>query len=433
MIVNQIKFSMNFSSVLVGVIIACMPWMASAQGNTKFEDRVRLMSKERDAERNLLALQSVIKDFNLDSIKNAEEIDVLYGTVALSFLSSRNYPMFEKYIGAIRNKFNQTSYMNMAACELLALKVDLDYALNLAKSTVDLYESYLDDKSARPIGISQASWDNWIRMAAYPYYETYASALYACADGKRALFYEEKALRGIKPEDMMQSSLELYAELLLSQGQAEKAYDILIDRVNSGNASLRMIELLKEMLIARTGSIERSIDIIESIQNNAADNYRNMLLNEPLNDEVAPYFALNDIKGNEVSLDDLKGRVVVLDFWATWCAPCIASMPAMKNISSKHPDVAFVFIATQESGEDPLSRIRSYIAKNDFPINVLMDAPSETNPDLFPTAVAYKVAALPTKFVIDRNGIIRFKSSGFRSDNELMNELDAMISIAKML
>lgn len=423
---------MNFISVIMGVCIACMPWIASAQGATKFEDRVRLMSKERDAEKNLLALQSVIKDFELDSIKNAEEIDMLYGTVALGFLSSSNYPMFEKYIGAIKNKFNQTSYMNMAACELLALKVDLDYALDLAKNTVDLYESYIDDKSARPVGISQASWDMWIKMAAYPYYETYASALFACADGNKALFYEEKALRGLKPEDMMQSSLELYAELLLSQGQSEKAYDILIDRVSMGNSSLRMNELLKEVLIARTGSIESSMDKVDSIQKNAAASYRNKLLNEPLKDEIAPYFALADVNGNEVSLDDLKGQVVVLDFWATWCAPCIASMPAMKKISSRHPDVAFVFIATQESGEDPLSRVRSYIEKSKFPENVLIDAPSDTNPDLFSTAVSYKVNALPTKFVIDRNGVIRFTSNGFRSDAELMNELDAMISIAKM-
>lgn len=425
------QYNMKITKIIISALFICMPWIASAQGIIKFENRVQKMSKETDPQKNVIELQSIIRDFNLDPIKNAEELDVLHGTVALSYLASGNYPMFDHYIGVIKNKFNQTSYMNMATCDLLNRKIDFDYALGLAKKTVDLYESYIDDKAARPINIPKEAWERWIEMAAYPYYETYASALYLNHEAQKALMYEEKALQGKKPEDIMQSSLELYAELLISQGRTEKAYDILIDRVNIGNSSLKMNDLLKELLIGRTDSEEKSTAILDSIQNNVAVNYKNKLLKYSIKDEVAPDFTLNDINGNKISLGNFKGKVVVLDFWATWCAPCIASMPAMKKVSSKHPDVAFIFIATQEQGKDPLARIRAYVKKNIFPLNVLIDKPSKTNPGLFSTAILYKIKALPTKFVIDKNGKIRFMSNGFSSDTELINELEAMISITK--
>ena len=423
---------MKTTKIIISALIICMPWISSAQGIIKFENRVQKMSKETNPQKNVIELQSIISDYNLDPIKNAEELDVLHGTVALSYLASGNYPMFEQYIKAIKNKFNQTSYMNMGTYDLLTRKIDFDYALSLAKKTVDLYESYIDDKAARPISIPEEAWERWIKMAAYPYYETYASALYLNHEAQKALMYEEKALQGKKSEEIMQSSLELYAELLISQGRTEKAYDILIDRVNIGNSSLKMNDLLKQLLIIRTGSLDRSTAILDSIQSNTSVNYKDKLLKESVKDELAPNFILSDVNGKEISLDDLKGKVVVLDFWATWCAPCIASMPAMKKVSSKHPDVVFIFIATQEQGKDPLSRIRAYLKKNGFPLNVLIDTPSKTNSDLFSTANLYRINALPTKFVIDKNGKIRFISSGFSSDTELINELEAMISITKL-
>ncbi|MEI9957645.1 MAG: TlpA disulfide reductase family protein [Ferruginibacter sp.] len=61
--------------------------------------------------------------------------------------------------------------------------------------------------------------------------------------------------------------------------------------------------------------------------------------------EAAPKFALEDLDGKTVSLESLKGKVVIVDFWATWCGPCIASMPAMKTAQEKYKqrdDVVFV-------------------------------------------------------------------------------------------
>jgi cytochrome c biogenesis protein CcmG/thiol:disulfide interchange protein DsbE len=65
----------------------------------------------------------------------------------------------------------------------------------------------------------------------------------------------------------------------------------------------------------------------------------------------APDFNLRDLEGNEVSLANHRKKVAVLDFWATWCAPCIKSFPAMQMAVDKYkrdPDVTFLFITTWE-------------------------------------------------------------------------------------
>ncbi len=101
----------------------------------------------------------------------------------------------------------------------------------------------------------------------------------------------------------------------------------------------------------------------------------------------------------------------------------------MNKMMQRHPDVQFLFIATQERPEGAVERVKKYITSNNYPFHVLMDKPLEARPQMFEALSAYKVEGIPTKVVIDAKGKQRFFSVGFTSDTELINEMEAMIQL----
>ncbi len=157
---------------------------------------------------------------------------------------------------------------------------------------------------------------------------------------------------------------------------------------------------------------------------------------EYITNEAAPTFTLKDVDGKAVSLTDYKGKVVVLDFWATWCEPCKASFPGMQQAVNRYKDdldVVFLFIDTREKVKDYQQLVSSFLKENQYSFKVLYDEMgfTTTNSKLYND---YKIAGIPTKFIIDRNGIVRFEKIGFMPDNsdlELANEVSDMIEKAK--
>ncbi|MER3463222.1 MAG: hypothetical protein C4329_01110 [Chitinophagaceae bacterium] len=143
--------------------------------------------------------------------------------------------------------------------------------------------------------------------------------------------------------------------------------------------------------------------------------------------ESAPSFTLYDLNGNKISNDDLKGKVSVLDFWSTWCGPCKASFPGMQKIITKYTadkNVIFVFIDNWEKVIDKKKNATDFININKYNFQVLLDEDSKV-------VTQFKVEGIPTKFVLDKNGNIRFKTVGFdNNEDKLAAELKAIIELA---
>lgn len=114
-----------------------------------------------------------------------------------------------------------------------------------------------------------------------------------------------------------------------------------------------------------------------------------------------------DLTGRPVSLSALRGKVVLLDFWATWCAPCRQDIPDLIALQKRHADEGLVVIG-MSLDTLPEEAVRDFVRKAGINYPVVL-AGSEI-------ADAYAVEALPTKVLMDRSGKIRERKVGATSD-----------------
>ncbi|NNL43411.1 MAG: TlpA family protein disulfide reductase [Desulfobacterales bacterium] len=120
----------------------------------------------------------------------------------------------------------------------------------------------------------------------------------------------------------------------------------------------------------------------------------------------APDFTFPGLDGQKVSLADSKGKVVLLNIWATWCAPCVAEMPSMEKLYRELKDEGFVLLAVSvdETGTDAVA---PFMKKHKLGFPVLLDTVGDIKS-------LYQVTGIPESFIIDKNGIIIEKIIGPR-------------------
>lgn len=121
-------------------------------------------------------------------------------------------------------------------------------------------------------------------------------------------------------------------------------------------------------------------------------------------------FVLQDMNGKDVRLADFKGRPVLINFWATWCPPCKAEMPAIDAYYEAHRGEGLTVLAV--NSQDAPTTVQAFINAQGFHFPVLLDQHNVVS-DL------YQVQGLPTTFVIDRDGVIQHIQIGAISAQQL--------------
>ncbi len=128
-------------------------------------------------------------------------------------------------------------------------------------------------------------------------------------------------------------------------------------------------------------------------------------------DAVAPDFTLKNLAGEDVTLSELlKEGPVVVDFWATWCKPCVKAFPDLQQVFDSYKDCGLKMLAVSIDGPRSSSRVASFIKSKGNTFEVLLD-PSQT------VAKKLHVTSVPRTVLIDMDGRIVYAVTGYRPTN----------------
>jgi len=135
-------------------------------------------------------------------------------------------------------------------------------------------------------------------------------------------------------------------------------------------------------------------------------------------DQVSPSCALTTLDGNPAhNLQELKGKVVYMDFWASWCPPCVKSFPFLNELDHELKEQGLHVIGVNL--DEKVADAQEFIAKHPVDFSIVADPSKQC-------AQSFEVMAMPTSYLIDRKGNIRHIHQGFRPGES--EELRALIT-----
>lgn len=120
-------------------------------------------------------------------------------------------------------------------------------------------------------------------------------------------------------------------------------------------------------------------------------------------DKTPPSLRLQNLQGEYVDLSRFKGRVVIVNFWASWCKPCVDEIPSLSRLGRRYGSEELT-ILTINTGE-PLPRIMKFLQPFDINFEILLDSTGKAVRD-------WRVYAFPSNFLIDKNGMIQYGYKG---------------------
>ncbi|NLR79092.1 TlpA family protein disulfide reductase [Chitinophaga eiseniae] len=253
----------------------------------------------------------------------------------------------------------------------------------------------------------------------------YGKILYEKGTYRESLEYLAPAFAG----SSRRAGRELYAMALAKAGETDKALEQMNQLMLSQESrSEEFNAVTRKIFIEKYGDDKRYLWLKDSItadhKKKLEEKISKMKVNIP-----APDFTLTDLTGKTVSLQSLRGKTVILDFWATWCQPCVGSFPGMQKAVDYYRNdtsVVFMFIHTFERSDHATDDAKRLLAYRKYRFDVYMDL-KDTTTGKNEVVNKYGVKAIPTKFIIDRNGIIRYRNTGYISVDEAIPEISMMI------
>jgi len=264
------------------------------------------------------------------------------------------------------------------------------------------------------------------------------------------LFISDRLVAGYR-EKALGEYLALYGRILYQQNKTERAVKVLkeaaVDRGKRKDAisnqyyieslikNNQNAEAISEMELAiKSGKVTAAINYyysrlkanpnaILSLQHFASNHLLEKLKKGMISEKMDD-FTFKDRFGKDVYLSDYAGKIIVIDCWATWCAPCIAAFPAMAKLTEKYQSDDVVFLFFDMENADKRDRAIRVFEEMKLQSGLVFDDNNEGSS-------IFKISGLPTKLVIDRKQTIRFRHAGV--SGSMQEQIDELVGMVEMV
>lgn len=263
------------------------------------------------------------------------------------------------------------------------------------------------------------SWmtDTYLALEGYKNVVLAADKVVALANGDRHLLVKAYNNKGLALQALAKKKDEQKlrdAEATFRQGLALQGAPAIL-RYNLG---VTLLQLNRD----EEGVAELKQYIKQQPKGNYLEMARQMVANpRRARENYAPDFSFTTPDGEHITLDDLRGKVVLLDFWASWCGPCVQSVPELRSLYRRYSRDGFVIIGISSDGDEQIWK--------EFTARTRMNWPQyrDTNNRLHS---AFNIRALPTYILLDQEGIVRFLAVGWQQPGKLDNAILKQIKLS---
>lgn len=328
--------------------------------------------------------------------------------------------MSQAFLQSLALDPNDHNILNNLAYEWAKAGQDLDSAVTFSQRAVSLAR---EEFKSKPWDMDKKRWERTTNQTIGNYLDTYGWALYQKGSYPEALDKLTEAFK-LVPEP----TIEYHLGMALSKaGQLDPALNHLsaalagqVEDPGKARADFEEVYLVRYKNKKGLEAMLAQARTQAAVQQQQADSAESAsVVGKP-----APDFNLPDLSSNIHKLSELRGKTVVLEFWATWCQPCKMSLPLVDKAHQALSGRPVVFYAINLEGDDKKDQVSDFWKQQGYSFPVLRGGMMGNGIDK-----VYQVTGIPTTYVIDREGIIRYRHIGYRPnlDQMLKEEVETLI------